>query len=77
MLAAQDLLIVQELPSDYEGGVESEDADTEWSEEFVAEEPHLALTALGWKQVALWLHGVEPLFRGWPPDRPDVDDAVE
>ena len=37
----------------------------------------LHLTSRGVDRLAWWLQAVRPLFTGWPPDRPDVDDAVD
>ena len=37
----------------------------------------LHLTSRGVDRLACWLQAVRPLFTGWPPDRPDVDDAAD
>ena len=37
----------------------------------------LHLTSRGVDRLAWWLQSVRPLFTGWPPDRPDVDDTAD
>ena len=42
----------------------------------IVNEPPLAITELGLQTVESWLGRTRRHFAGWPPTRPDVDDAV-
>ena len=52
------------------------DEQLDEDEETIDAWPPICLTALGAEHVEVWLGRLRPLFRGWPPDRPDVDDAI-
>ena len=61
---AQDVLEIRyELAEDYD-------------EDLVAGQLSLSLTDLGLDAVDRWLTQTRRLFNSWPPERPDVDDAV-
>jgi hypothetical protein len=74
-LVSNDLVIYATAPED-EGSIETRDRDDDGAEDGQTE-PQIRLTDAGWSMVISWLRLVEPMFHAWPPDRPDVDDAVE
>ncbi|MGH2883260.1 MAG: hypothetical protein ACRDPA_11280 [Solirubrobacteraceae bacterium] len=57
------------------GDIESEVTETS-DEEVVADELPVAVTELGLQIFEGWLGRTRRHFGGWPPTRPDVDDAV-
>lgn len=50
--------------------------DREDADDDAAGKLPIAVTPLGFETVARWLSRTGLHFRGWPPDRADVDDAV-
>lgn len=63
--------------SDAHDLVEIEDGLTETSdEEAIADELPVAVTELGLQIVQGWLSRTRRHFGSWPPERPDIDDAV-
>jgi hypothetical protein len=55
---------------------ELDEDDEDQDEDGAAQEPRIALTALGQQAVKLWLPRARAYFRGWPPETPDVDDVI-
>jgi DNA-binding MarR family transcriptional regulator len=56
------------------GEIEYEVAESD--EEMIADELPVAVTELGLRTVDGWLSRTRLQFGSWPPERPDVDDAV-
>jgi len=68
--------LVRRTSDDQDVGAIDHEVAEQSDDDVLAAELPVAVTELGLQTVGRWLSRTRLHFSGWPPERPDVDDAV-